>query len=108
MANPTVAQPCATTEELKTALRSADMYAQIADDRIRAMCEAILSCLKEPDSGLIRLRIKTLVDAIEFFSGDAMNAINCTAERRGASYENATEQQLTDAILSAATPSFRQ
>lgn len=73
-------------KELQEGLLEADMYCQLANEKIQAASTAICLMLREPDSGALRLQIKTLCEIIEHQAFVAMNDVNSIAEQCGAHY----------------------
>lgn len=76
----------AAITEMQLSLNDIDYFAQSAQQKIEAAARSICLMLREPDSGAMRVRIKTLCTLIEDKSFDVMNTVNSIAERHGANY----------------------
>lgn len=86
MVQQTVSDTEPTLAEVRSTLQQADMYAQHATERIRALSKSILESLKNPDGEAMRMRIKTLAETIDYHAYDAMNVINATAAQVKSDY----------------------
>lgn len=71
---------------MQNALNEADCIAQSAHEKIEAAVRSICLMLREPDSGSLRLHIKTLCELIDYHAFDATNTVNSIAEQHGANY----------------------
>lgn len=96
-------QPTAENiSNLQNALNLVDCLVQGAHEKVSVAAASIKLMLKEPDSVVIRSRIKALCDLIDYHSSDVMNLVNCEAEEFGAHYVNKDERKEDRQIADAA------
>jgi hypothetical protein len=89
-------------EAMQASLNEADRVSQSTYLQIEAAVASIRLMLREPDSGRMRIRIKSLCEHIDLESVRLMNELNCIAEVHDANYIDEDERAEEKLIHKAA------
>lgn len=81
-----------STKAMQDSLNEADRVSQSTHLQIEAATASIRLMLREPDSGSMRIRIKSLCEHIDMQSFHLMNELNCIAEVHDANYIDERER----------------